>query len=382
MPGTKPLQELTGLAYEAALEPARWSDFLSQTARAVNSRSAFLRLVNYEAGHVGFFESAGYDQSYVDAYRNHFVRLDPYAAKWTAAPAGKVLTAELVSGLPERKHTEYYNDYERPQGILDGAGCVLARNSQYNLQFSTQREMGTSLFHEDKASMQLLQSLMPHLARAVQIQRHLAEVDAQKSQALDTFQHLRLGVILADVSGRFVFVNRAAEDLLAQCQGIGFSQNGLVFRRPDDNARLRGLIAAATRLIQGEIASADSLMRVVLDDGETLQIQVAPLRHAQTRWEILLGQGAIALFLSKSGRLRLNWKKLVHLHGITRSEARLACLLAEGRTIEEAAAELNVSKTTARSQLQSIFLKTDTRRQSELVGLLLTSVLANLRSEP
>lgn len=62
---------------------------------------------------------------------------------------------------------------------------------------------------------------------------------------------------------------------------------------------------------------------------------------------------------------------LAKTFGLTPSEAKLACIIARGAPPHIAARELNISRETARNQLKSIFAKTDTHRQSELVALLL-----------
>jgi len=56
---------------------------------------------------------------------------------------------------------------------------------------------------------------------------------------------------------------------------------------------------------------------------------------------------------------------------LTPSEAKLACIIARGASPGIAAGELKISRETARNQLKSVFAKTDTHRQSELVALLL-----------
>jgi DNA-binding CsgD family transcriptional regulator len=56
---------------------------------------------------------------------------------------------------------------------------------------------------------------------------------------------------------------------------------------------------------------------------------------------------------------------------LTPSEAKLACIIARGAPPDIAARELKISRETARHQLKSVFAKTDTHRQSELVALLL-----------
>jgi DNA-binding CsgD family transcriptional regulator len=55
---------------------------------------------------------------------------------------------------------------------------------------------------------------------------------------------------------------------------------------------------------------------------------------------------------------------------LTPSEAKLACIIARGAPPAIAARELKISRETARNQLKSVFAKTDTHRQSELVALL------------
>ncbi|HBG29305.1 MAG TPA: helix-turn-helix transcriptional regulator, partial [Gammaproteobacteria bacterium] len=65
-----------------------------------------------------------------------------------------------------------------------------------------------------------------------------------------------------------------------------------------------------------------------------------------------------------------------HLFGFTPMQAQLALLLAEGLTLDEAAARMNVRRNTARSHLRAIFHKTGVTRQTMLVRLLLNSVLS------
>jgi DNA-binding CsgD family transcriptional regulator len=61
---------------------------------------------------------------------------------------------------------------------------------------------------------------------------------------------------------------------------------------------------------------------------------------------------------------------LRNLFGFTAAETRLAIELAQGRTLNEIARSHQLSRTTIRSQLASLFVKTQTSRQSELIALL------------
>ena len=65
--------------------------------------------------------------------------------------------------------------------------------------------------------------------------------------------------------------------------------------------------------------------------------------------------------------------------GLTKAEARLALRLAEGSSLASAAQAFNVKLTTIRSQLQQVFAKTGTSRQTELVAMLLSCGYASRR---
>ena len=63
---------------------------------------------------------------------------------------------------------------------------------------------------------------------------------------------------------------------------------------------------------------------------------------------------------------------LVAAYGLTPAEARVATQVALGKSIKETAQELRVQPTTVRTQLDSVFRKTGTGKQSEMVAELLS----------
>ena len=61
------------------------------------------------------------------------------------------------------------------------------------------------------------------------------------------------------------------------------------------------------------------------------------------------------------------------LFNLTPAEAKLTRLFAEGCGLTEAATRLGVTRETLRTRLKSIFEKTNTHRQAELVRLILNA---------
>jgi DNA-binding CsgD family transcriptional regulator/PAS domain-containing protein len=370
--------ELVGGIYEAALEPALWPGVLGNIVQAVGARSCFLRQINYAAARVEFSQTVGYDPGFAAAYTRHFVQLDPYVEKLKGLSAGSWMSSEQVLPLQQRRKTEYHNDYERPQGIREGFACLLDRSHNSYLQFAFQRGFNTTAFLDDAPARRLITTLTPHLARSMRLHRQLGRVGQQNAWTLEALNCLQVGVILTNSAGRPFFVNRAAQALLGARLGVTLDSTGLQLQRSNDAAQVRRLLEHASRIIARENSNAPDSMSVALSNGKMLQIQVSPLLPQQSALGDSIPHGSLAWFLSLPGQQRLPWQKIAAIHGLTRTEAKVASALAAGVSLEHAAQELNVSVTTARSHLRSIFLKLGVGRQPELVALLLTGVNAYL----
>ena len=65
-------------------------------------------------------------------------------------------------------------------------------------------------------------------------------------------------------------------------------------------------------------------------------------------------------------------------YGLTAAEARLALALDRGGTLVEIAARLGVSYETVRAQLKAAFTKTGTRKQRDLLALVIKATSGNL----
>ena len=78
----------------------------------------------------------------------------------------------------------------------------------------------------------------------------------------------------------------------------------------------------------------------------------------------------IIALLDRENRSAANPLTLQRMFGLTSAETRLALRLAHGDAPLEIARSWRLSRTTIRSQLASLFAKTETKRQAELVALL------------
>lgn len=176
-------------------------------------------------------------------------------------------------------------------------------------------------------------------------------------------------VLLLDEHRRIVFANQQAEDLDQRNDGISLSAGAISLIRKQDSARLCGLITCA--LATG--ASRRTAMRAFRPSGKRpYGISVAPLSRRAFSSSL---RPAVCVVITNSDALRdLPIDSLRGVFDLTEAEGRLAALLAAGEDLKTAAKELRITYGTARARLAEIFLKTETRRQGELVNLLLTTL--------
>lgn len=373
---------LIALCYDAALAPEKWRAFMTQTTRALEARSAGLRDVDYDAERVRMFETVGFDPAYVAAYREHFVHVDTLAPACLAMPVGAVVTGDEVVPWEHQRKTEFGNDYLVAQNIRHLMGCILERDANHHLLLGIQREHGQPDFDAD--DRRLFGLIVPHVARAAHIHRVMAEVTVQKQWALSALDRLRVGVILLDAQARPLHLNREAERLVAAGSIFVARGEGLALSTSGDTSRLKRLVADAVGLATGRGIAGGGCMRAAGKGGSALQLQVIPLPHglSESPLEQSLPAGCVAVFISIPGNSRLPWERLAAMHGLTRAEAKLASLVADGVDPEQAAETLLVSLGTVRSQLKSIFAKTGVTRQAELVALLLADMLTDPSTAP
>jgi DNA-binding CsgD family transcriptional regulator len=79
-----------------------------------------------------------------------------------------------------------------------------------------------------------------------------------------------------------------------------------------------------------------------------------------------VGAGPASVNGDRTARLR-------ERYALTLQEARVALLIADGKTAKEVAAMLDVSVFTVRAHLRNIFAKTGVGRQAALVGVVLAA---------
>lgn len=155
----------------------------------------------------------------------------------------------------------------------------------------------------------------------------------------------------------------AGKRLLDDRDGLVVVNGKLVASQHDYTVELRNCVKA----MSSNRSRRPRLMSIPREGGGQLLLSFVPLNTSGTDTENV----TLVQAVDPGKSTRLDSDTLSRLYGMTKAEAALACEIAAGATLDQAAQKLSVSSNTIKTHLKRIFQKTNTTRQSELVSLLL-----------
>jgi DNA-binding CsgD family transcriptional regulator len=201
------------------------------------------------------------------------------------------------------------------------------------------------------------------------LQSHIASSPSPRVGSKSTLDSLALGVILLSPQGRVVKMNRAAEQLLAEDGSLQVGPDGLLAERTTECARLKQLVAQATGASTAAELGPSGVLTVSRRHDPPLQLLVTPVRGFDLDESHPVRAIVFAGNPAHGGRPTNDTLRI--LFALTPAECRLAMLLADGHSLTAITEMIGVSRNTVKSQLSSIYAKTGTSRQAQLVRLLL-----------
>ncbi len=183
-------------------------------------------------------------------------------------------------------------------------------------------------------------------------------------------QHFPHAVFLVDAHGAVTAFNQRAAAIVAQGDGLFVWRDVLRCARPADTAALHRLVAAVAEC-DGRRGVARYGLRLRRSGRRPLSALVAPFRCQNV---VANSAVVIAVFVhDPECPPAIDVETLRDWYSLTPAEARVAALLAGGLSVKDIVERLGIGANTARTHLKSIFAKTETRRQAELIQLLLSN---------
>ena len=221
----------------------------------------------------------------------------------------------------------------------------------------------------DSEAVPFLANIAPHLRIAARLRATLEREHTRAGIAGEAIRRLHIGWLTFDQQARVVDLSADVARLLHTIPQLETTTRGHPLKiKERRRATLLGIIASFA-------AKPDLPPRAIhLVDDPWLDMLVMPIQYRPVSSEIAPVAVGYVRGIGEGGDQRCDL--LTQLFSLTDNEARLALAITQGRSIAEAAAELNLALETARNYSKRIYAKTGTRGQADLVRVILASVLA------
>jgi DNA-binding CsgD family transcriptional regulator/PAS domain-containing protein len=342
------------LIYEAMTDDALLP-IVARQAAAVLGLSTFVAGWTDRSGRSQVAASDGYGPDAAAAY-DRFSHLDLWRRELGARPKGKGYASGELVREEDLVRSPFYNEYLARflgRDVVHGWMALLGSKEESGHLGGVRPRASGELTEAEKAAAD---KLIPHFQRLVAVRRHMREGQA-KPGSTEILDMLAAPVIATDPSGRILYMNERGEKMLERRACLTYARDGgLGAVQANDNDRLRAAIAAAGR----DKATTVMLHRVA--GGLPVAAVVAPSHAVSAQRH--------ALIVISDPEARAAPERLKELFDLSRAEAEVAAALASGRSLDEIAEDRGVAVSTLRVQLKSIYAKTSTNRQAELVSLI------------
>jgi len=310
------------------------------------------------------------DPAVLGEYLEHYNQIDPRRQLMTDPIKNRITFDHKLLTEPEIDKDEYYAWYQPASGMRYHVGGFGRPDLPFFAGVTLHRPQSHG--HASAAEIERFRLLFDHVERALEVGYRLSLDQGIATGLADLALTETTGCVFLDGAGRPVFVNRMARRIAEDGYMI-LTNAGLTAPRLSDNRRLQTLIGQCIATATGHGARSGGSMRLPGPNGGSgLAVTVSPLSGIRDGALASLGPTVCILLVDPAQNRSVDEALLSELYRLSPAEAALARRLVIGDTLQKAAEARGISVATARSYLEQIFHKTETRRQSDLVRFLLS----------
>lgn len=369
---TPDLPELVGSIYDSALDPDGWQSTLDHLIDQFSAEMGVVAFMDNHDPDDSRVLTVNLDPARVESYRTHLYKHDLRLRYLYHQPEGFLNASHRFYTDEELLRLPFYQEYMRHQRMFFSAGGSLRKTARQLVYFSLQRPRKRGPFEDD--AMSVLGSVVPHLMRVVRLNERLMLNRMEHWAAAAVLDQLAFGVLLLDERGSLVHANRQAEAMLRAQDGLRVRGGRLALSEPAEHEHWMGLLRATAHGEMWRLGQSWGLRVSRRHSVHPLHLSLLPVRPDDpTPYGGRRRVRVVAFLTDPALQQTVPTQPLETLFDLTPAEARVTAALAEGMSLDELSQHSGLSKQTLRSQLKAVFGKTQTRRQTELIRLVLTS---------
>ena len=353
------------MLYAAAADPTVWQAALRAIEDHTDSTGAVLNLVPKTAAALPICLAGSFSDDDCAEYAANYMWRCPRIAFAQNHPDIPVHWDHLILTEYEMDRDatyEWYGSHGLRYYVAGWIGGTESHHAYMSLQRS--RRQG----HVEPENVDQFKLVLKHMAQALALAVRLGTLDQQCRFDLALIDAMRQAVFALDGAGKVVMTNAKADRLLGEGDALVALDGKLQCRLGSDQARFDKAVAAA--LDAATIEHKGGWVRIERTSSRrALMAFVAPLISPESPFGTMEPR-ALVIIGDAADALAIDEQALHDLFSLTQAEARLACALSAGHSIDSAAALFGVRPATIRSELKSIFRKTGVNRQQDLVRLI------------
>ena len=362
---------LIGSIYDCALDPTLWSPTLQKICAAFDGHSAGIVVLDFMGTRDRLVRDWGPTTTWAERIVGVLDSIKLIHRQFLGM-TGPRLEEPIVLPRDLAPHinvftTPFYKEWAEPQRIHQVIEAVaLSEQTRLGLLCIT-RQADHGYFTDDHIAM--LRHLAPHIRRAITISDLLDLRTVERQAFAAVIDSLPTGVCIVGEGGEILHANAAAKSMLQSRGPIRAEDGRLRGLEKNQTTELMSAIDTA-RDNETEIGAHGIGVPLHHPDGRSSVAHVLPLAAGNIRTR-LVPQALAAVFVNHDGPASFgNLDTIARSFGFTPAETRLAALILAGKTLAEAATQLSIGDSTAKTHLQHVFMKCGVSRQVELVTLL------------
>ncbi len=372
--GTEQILPLVELIYDAAVQPKQWRPFTDALCALMHSRNCNFHAIDINTGKLQFIHNT-IPKILVQLYLKQFHPKNPfYPRALPLAYPGTVLLSHEIIPPAEFERTDF-RKYMRVIGLYHAIHLTVLREDNIVSGLAVARPKKAGCYSPEEGYW--LRLLFPHLQRAFRIGRLLAQLQLDRELLSKAMNRLPQGAVIVNAAGQVIYFNQAAQKIFAANDGLTLNHEArLQTPRTADDQRLHHLIASASRREKRLSLDSGGVIQLERPSGQrALALLIAPL-NLEISYLNFQQPTALVFIHDPAQQMEPVETRLQRLYDLTPTEAHVALVRVQGKSVTQVSHELGVSPNTTKTHLKRIHHKTGTRRHSELVKLLLNSPAA------
>lgn len=360
--------------YDGLTSEYGFNPFLRLLCKTFNCYTATLAIRDIRSGHLvgGWFQDM--PESLAHWYMKNLAYKDPLLNYAFERSPVKFCSAQTESDIT--MNDPDIENWVQQSNIIDGACAVVHRDGKSATFLTLSRHTSQEPF--TKQEMQILDCFINHIRRALDLNYIFVNQANVYGPIASAMNQLSTPLIVINSGFHISFLNSAAERWLARHDWVDYQNRLLTFSEPEHNAQLFSCIS---NMLNGGLSTELGQSMMVFPananhGGSTMMI--SPLVNSSAdviSMKSKRSNGVLLLIYEWKSELNINEQQLKVYFALSNTEAKVCALLCCGDSLESIAKKLSREMSTIRSHIKSLYRKTGTNRQAELVAHVLTSIL-------